>query len=209
MRTYLLALCLVPLAACATEPTPTDGIELSSPDGKADGTSNVFVSVKHQITGMQASDADPPGCYPQNALYTARYFNKTLPWGTSVELHSGRAYYWLNSQSSESGPPIEESADWDDTQDTTANAVEPYTWEATRSIALTPHYVALELVWKITLPDGNVIWDNGGLSPTGYYKTQNAALIGDDQAYTPGDYCGAPLPWDTDGWPLDALSFER
>ncbi len=209
MRDLLLALCLVPLVNCATDPATPDGVELSSPAGKADGQSDVYVSVKHQYTGTQQPDADPPGCYPQNAVYTARYYNKTLPWGTTVELHSGRAYDWLNSLSSESGTPTEESADWDGTQDTAASAVEPYTWEATRSIGLTPHYVALELVWKITLPDGKVLWDNGGLSPTGYYKTQNAALIGDDQTNVPGDYCGALLPWDTDGWPVDQLSFER
>ena len=207
MRSYLLALGLVGLANCATD--DSDGVELSSPDGKADG-SNVFVSVKHQITGAVQPDAVPPGCYPKDARYTARYYNKTLPWGTSVELHAGRAYYWLDSLSSESGPPISQTADWDGTQDTTAHSVAAYTWEATRSIALTPHYVALELVWKITLPNGKVIWDNGGLSSTGYYKTQNAAIIGDDQAYQPdSSYCGAPMTWTTSGWPLDALSFER
>ena len=39
--------------------------------------------------------------------------------------------------------------------------------------------------------------------------TENAALIGDDQVYQPGDYSGSLLAWDTDGWPLDRLSFER
>ena len=30
-----------------------------------------------------------PTCYPHEARYTARYYNRTLPWGTQVELHSG------------------------------------------------------------------------------------------------------------------------
>ena len=93
------------------------------------------------------------------------YINQELPWGVKVFLVAGfedsQGYQWKTTFTRE------------------LPATGAYTWETHLEWSSysrgQPFFVgALNFVYKIELPDGKVVWDNGTLQPSsmGYYRVE-------------------------------------
>lgn len=115
------------------------------------------ISLQMQTIGWQQPGAGSAG---QNTRVILTYQNKDLPWGTRVTVVEGLRCAVGGSWSQRAERELAPAAGW--------------TWEADFSRSTGDRYSgpcsAYEFVFKITMPDGKIIWDNGGRAPQGFYS---------------------------------------
>ncbi len=174
-----LSVCVLPLilalpAGCTAASTDSDPSEGAQSELRA-STSDSRVEVELQaVTTALGADAF---CIFSGANVHFTYENRTLPWGTRVRLHMGfegvDAGYDPADGSGQVFPSRPYS--WRFTRDFDLEAAGPYVWSATPSFDYHTSYTPasegvtkIDFAFKITLPDGSVIWDSAG-RPSGYY----------------------------------------
>lgn len=103
--------------------------------------------------------------------FQVRYKNDILPWGTKVVMLRGFAGQdWCGGCE----PAYHIFFNWRDKRFVEMTAIEPWTWSAETGAfgyasSAGGQYDAMEFVFRVTYPDGRVVWDNGG-SNYGHYK---------------------------------------
>jgi hypothetical protein len=123
-------------------------------------TSSAFAS-EIKVSG-KAYDSKQCRYYWQSlADFNLSYLNDKLPWGSSVALMYGFHDRFHNQY-------------WTSQDEIKMNSISSFTWatEISKKVVNQKgsfNYNYLEFVFKITLPNGKIIYDNGGLEPMGYY----------------------------------------
>ncbi len=109
------------------------------------------------------------------ADFKVSYNNPTLPWGTEIFLRYGFQDDFKKMS-------------WQFMDQVQAKATAPYIWtaELNKIVVDSRGYFSLshlQFAIMIRLPDGEVYWDNGGLSGYGYYEAATPV-----RTCTPGDF---------------------
>lgn len=101
------------------------------------------------------------------------FVDQDLPWGSRVFLVSG-----VGGVESifANGDYVSRPLEWRERTEIEMKATAPYTWSATRTVALAErgrnaHYDHLQFVVRVELPTGENFYDNGNQSRWGYYQT--------------------------------------
>lgn len=103
--------------------------------------------------------------------FSIRLYDETIPWGSQVFLRHG----WTNSEWNQ-GQLVELSS-WTDLEVTEVPAVAPYQWEIKLQKQLytrgsSYHLTALQFVFEVHSPDGDITYIKGSDSKFGYYDVE-------------------------------------
>lgn len=121
-------------------------------------------SVSASNISVQGKIYSPTQCHyfwEEYGVFNINYQNKQLPWGTRVKLRYGfHDKFRVNSY-------------WQHQDEMELNSTAPYTWggilEKTVAQRGSFYFNYLEFVFQISLPNGQVYFENGDQSPMGYY----------------------------------------
>lgn len=90
-------------------------------------------------------------------------YKEQLPWGSKIEL----VYAFNNTFG---------NSEWHRQDESQMEAVAPYTWQAVIEEVTSARGSfssdKINFVFRITLPDGSIVYDNGGQSPMGHYSAR-------------------------------------
>jgi len=115
------------------------------------------------------------------------YKNNDLGWGTKIEAIYGYEGYLAHSSN-----PFRVPFEWREERIETIQASGPHTWAFTHFAYIhdrsSPKYIeAINIVFRVTHPNGTVVYENGTQTPWGFYRillASDAGCVSD----------GVPLP---------------
>lgn len=104
--------------------------------------------------------------------FVIKYVNKSLPWGVKVYFYFGFREKLFNYNNNVVQNIIK---NWQNTQIIEAKAVAPYTWDVYINERLygrgdSVMKIGLQFIYKIVLPNNQIIYDKGSISHWGYYE---------------------------------------
>ena len=157
------------LASACAAPATADS-EASSLDS-ALNSNPAETGATAKVRAREIGEANGGSCWATRQDFDVRYENHTLPWGTKVELRYGVEQYVNCSDCSTTVSYIP----WENPETVAIPPSGAWIWEKTVAVddeggRAGGGVDALDFVFKITLPNGDVVWDNGGTSHRGYYR---------------------------------------
>lgn len=143
-------------------------------DVKADGAISLgSPTVRGRYAAMRLDLGAESQCHTGDTVeFDVAYENHSLPWGSRVTLvraFSGESHCF-------GCDPVKTTHyDWIYEEYEAMDATAPWTWRAQttefRNLVVEDNLQYFKFVVRIELPDGSVVWDNGG-SHWGHYRTQ-------------------------------------
>jgi hypothetical protein len=176
--TYSLISLLLPLSGCVAQGFDSSTSSVSALDLGATPT----------VRASELLVQDGKYCWAHRQDFDVRYENHALPANARVELHYGDEEFGNCSDC----VPTVSYYPWNHIQTVGMAGAGSSSWEQTVSIddrggEEGGGVEALNYVFKITMPDGSIVWDNGGNSPMGYYRSRKIDA--------PAAQCGKPAPF--------------